>query len=230
MKRYQLIDGLRGFTVINMVIYHLIYNLKTFYGFHFPDQIYYYQQSICWSFILLSGFSMSFSKHLPRKIIILSMVSIVITGASYLLFPEETIYFGVIHFFAAATLLFYLFRKVFYRFPKKVGILLNVFLFAVTKSLPEGTLFFSKLSLPSVFYQKNLFYLGLPSDSFSSGDYFPIIPWIFLFLTGFYAHFFISLSKKEKSQNILHILGRHSLIIYLLHQPLLLGVLYCIFH
>lgn len=229
MQRYNTIDWLRGLTVIHMVIYHTLYSLHAFYGFSLAPQLYYYQQFICWSFILLSGFSLSFSRHLRRKILLLTGISLLITTVSALFVPQEAIYFGVIHFFALATLCFALLRKWIERIPPQFALVLSFLLFLVTKSLPEGTMFFSCISLPAVLYRTNLFFLGLPSDSFTSADYFPLIPWFFLFLTGFYLHYFISLQKKEASRNMIPILGRHSLFIYLLHQPVILAVLYLIF-
>ena len=59
-RRLRLVDGLRGLTIVSMVIYHLLYDLYIIYGLD-PDWaahtgVRLWQQSICWVFIFISGF------------------------------------------------------------------------------------------------------------------------------------------------------------------------------
>ena len=62
--RYYLVDALRGLALINMVLYHFSYDIFVIYGQN-PDWLgstasFLWQQGICWSFILISGFSWRF--------------------------------------------------------------------------------------------------------------------------------------------------------------------------
>ena len=77
----------------------------------------------------------------------------------------------------------------------------------------------------------HLWILGLRTADFVSADYFPLLPWIFIFLFG------ASLGGRIKERRLperfyglacppLEAVGRHSLLIYLLHQPVLMGLSY----
>ena len=74
-------------------------------------------------------------------------------------------------------------------------------------------------------------FLGFPDPGFFSGDYFPLFPWIFLYLTGYFLYgMFVKFPEVKKALAIhlpvpfLETAGRHSLLLYLLHQPLLMLV------
>ena len=85
------------------------------------------------------------------------------------------------------------------------------------------------LRLPEALYQNVLTaYLGFPPPDFGSSDYFPLIPWCFLFLTGFYLHGLCGkqiLAVRWKGIAPLNLIGRHALGIYMLHQPVIYGLL-----
>lgn len=229
-KRYNLIDFLRGFTIINMIIYHGIYDLEAFYGIEIPYNLYYYQQYICMSFILISGFSLNFSKNYFKKFLILTVVSLVITIATYLFDKNEAIYFGIIHFFAAAMLIHIIFKDFIKKINSKIGIAISLILFIIFKNIYYGDIFFGMVKVPERLYNLNLFVLGLPSPNFLSADYFPIIPWIFLFYVGYFLYDFINLQKKEASNNIINIMGRLSLLLYVVHQIVLVVLLSAVFY
>ena len=86
-------------------------------------------------------------------------------------------------------------------------------------------------TLPDWLYRNHLTaYLGFPHSGFFSTDYFPLVPWIFLFLTGL----FLFRITNDKGWNeklfargqvpLLNLIGRNSLLVYLLHQPVLYGL------
>ena len=107
-------------------------------------------------------------------------------------------------------------------------------LFVLLRNCPKGSLGFEGLvitELPRWLYRNNLTaYLGFPQPGFFSTDYFSVLPWIFLFLTGFFLQRFLSernLNEKLFAKGnvpVLNWIGRHSLIVYLLHQPILYGL------
>ena len=85
--------------------------------------------------------------------------------------------------------------------------------------------------LPATLYRNLLTtYLGFPHRGFFSTDYFPLLPWFFLFVTGYFLH--RVLDQRNLTQRlfargrvpVLNWMGNHSLIIYLLHQPILYGL------
>ena len=96
----------------------------------------------------------------------------------------QSIWFGVLHLNAAAVLLTCLVRPLLQRIPAKAGLAASAALFALTNQLPQGFIGFEGLrlcALPAGLYRANLFWLGLPDlTRFSSADYFPLLPWVFL--------------------------------------------------
>ena len=72
-------------------------------------------------------------------------------------------------------------------------------------------------------------YLGFPGPGFYSTDYFSLIPWLFLFWAGFYLYKVVGRPRMEPLRRSicppLGWIGRHSLVIYMLHQPVLYGLL-----
>lgn len=94
-------------------------------------------------------------------------------------------------------------------------------LFALTWSIPK-----------TIYLVPYLAWLGFPSLGFVSGDYYPIIPFIFMYLAGYFAaHIAQGIDKTVPSWAYanplpaLASLGRHALPFYLLHQPIILGFL-----
>ena len=89
-------------------------------------------------------------------------------------------------------------------------------------------------ALPQGLYANYLTaYFGFYPVSFYSSDYFPLLPWLFLFWAGYYLHPLVGRKRMEPlRQSVcppLGWLGRHSLVLYLLHQPVIFGVLTLVF-
>ena len=112
------------------------------------------------------------------------------------------------------------------------GLLMSAALFFLTRNVNRGFLGFEKwnfLKLPGEWYDNWIgTYLGFPERGFYSSDYFSLIPWFFLFLTGYFVNRLLYqknllLYLEAGKSKILEILGRYSLQIYVLHQPLLYG-------
>ena len=123
------------------------------------------------------------------------------------------------------------------RIPPVLGAATSLLLYALTCGIPRGYIgfFYIKLfSLPEKLYDIGfLFFAGFPSKSFHSSDYFPLLPWIFIFLLGFFLWEQIKSSGADKffvrGIPVLDLIGKYSLIIYLIHQPVLMGICQLIF-
>ena len=190
-NRYALLDELRGLDLIGMMCYHGLWDVVFLFGVQLPWYTgmpgHLWQQSICWVFILLSGFCLPMGHH-PYK--------------------RGALVFGA------------------------VGAVVSVALFGLTYHAQLGYLGFGDgwVLLPRFLYQ-NLFtaYLGFYPEGFFSTDYFPLVPWLFLFWSGFFLHHLVGRERMEPLRRsicpTLGWLGRHSLVVYLLRQPVLYGVL-----
>ena len=125
------------------------------------------------------------------------------------------------------------------KIPNAAGLIGSVAAFAVLRNVSGGSLGFENwviCQLPEGLYRNYLTaYLGFPQRGFYSTDYFPLIPWFFLFLAGFFLFRILdgkNLNGRLFSRGqipVLNWLGRNSLLVYLLHQPILYGLCLLIF-
>ncbi len=233
-KRVRLLDGLRGFSVMSMVAYHGMFDLVWLFGVNIAWykgwQGYLWQQSICWTFILVSGAALHYGKKTLQRGALVLGCALVVTLVSYMAMPGQLVVFGVLHMLGLSMLLFGALRRLLEKIPPLWGFLGSFVVFLLTKSLPWGFLGVGDVALwalPGALYQTPfLFPLGLPGPGFFSGDYFPLLPWFFLFLAGYYGWGLLKNRAKASppGRNPLEWAGRHSLLIYMLHQPLLYGL------
>ena len=242
-QRLHFLDALRGFTLINMIAFHGLWNLVYLFGiradWYTGTPGYLWQQWICWTFILLSGFCRSFSRnHLKRGMTVFGG-GLLVTAATCIAMPESRIVFGVLTCIGSCMLLMIPVEKAAKKIPAPVGLLLSFGLFVLLRNVSDRSLGFESwviCPLPESLYRNLLTaYLGFPPRSFFSTDYFPLLPWFFLFLTGYFLFRFLEERKLNETLfargnvPVLNWLGRHSLIVYLLHQPVLYGLCLLLF-
>lgn len=227
-KRIDLLDATRGFCVIYMVFYHFMYNLVYMVGvnssFLYNPIMNILQFVVASLFITLCGISCNFSKSNLKRGSKLFLIAIIITIATYCFSPSFYVVFGIIHFLAFATLSYGLFQKFFEKIRLNFSFpLILLALFA----------WFYLNILPLRFDISGLSFLGITNTNFRSSDYFPVFPWIFLFYIGIY------LGRKIKENqfpawfysyknSFLANIGKKSLAIYVLHQPILIALTYAI--
>lgn len=241
-ERYYLLDGLRGLTLLSMIAYHGMFDLVELYGqqvdWFWKTPGYVWQQSICWTFILLSGFCWKMGSRPVRRGLIVSGGGLLVTAVTYLFMPSERILFGILTFTGAAMLLVALLSKFLKRIPAAAGFVLSAVLFFCTRNVNGGYFGFEGILLgrvPESFYRNYVTAaLGFPQPGFFSGDYFSLIPWIFLYLCGYFLYDLLMEKEGVKKlfrcrAGLLEWIGRHSLIIYLLHQPVLMLIWELIF-
>lgn len=240
-RRLHLLDELRGFAVLCMVAFHGFFTLGELFGSSIGTQLLDFftpvEPFFAGGFILLSGICCHLSRsNLKRGLKLLGIavgLSLVTFGLEALGLSGVSIWFGVLHLLAFGMLCFGLLRPLLGRCPMWVGLIAFLLLFLFTYSVPEGRIGFLwfQFPLPDAWFESSyLFFLGFPSAFFSSADYFPLIPWLFLFLSGTFLGRTVAKGNLPALFYRLHSrffswIGRHALVIYLLHQP----VLYLVF-
>ena len=195
--RYYFIDGIRGIAIINMTLFHFLYDVYIVYAkcptwYNLPA-IHIWQQMICWTFIFVSG-------------------------AVLLMLPLE---------------------KTLKEIPAVCGMAISFLLFLLCKQIQSGMIGVPgllEIQVPDLLYDiRILTPFGFPYKGFYSSDYFPLFPWIFLYLCGFYFNQIfmkhISWQKYARCKiPCLSAIGSRTIWIYLLHQPLSMLICFLTFH
>ena len=240
-KRIAVLDALRGAALVQMVVYHGLYDWVYVFGqsaawFTASRNAYLWQQAICWTFILVSGASFHYSRRGLRRGALVFGCGMLLTAVTLAVLPSERILFGVLHFLGLAMMLSAAVRGLLLRVPACAGFLASAALFCLTKQLPYGFLGFLDVrlwALPQTLYQSAwTFPLGLMGPGFYSADYFPLFPWLFLFWAGLYGWRLLMATRAGAALRalrpvpVLNALGRRSLLCYMLHQPLLLAAVW----
>jgi len=224
-KRYSEVDILRGIAVVMMVIFHFVFDLNYFnvYKFNIYNGFWlYFARLIAIIFIFLVGVSLTlvyyrknygFLDYFKKGSVVFGF-GLLITLVTYLFLREGTIIFGILHFIGIAIILGSLFLSF-----KNLNLILGAILI--------GLGFYINKFIVSYPW---LVWFGLKFNNFYTLDYFPLLPWFGVILLGIYfgkvlypkgkRRFNINLENKYLS-----FLGRHSLVIYLLHQPILILVI-----
>lgn len=238
-KRIHLLDELRGLSVFCMVFYHAFYSIGII--FHVPffiSLLKFFMPAepfFAALFIVISGISSNLSRSNIFRGAKLLVVALAVTLVTYLVEPKFIILFGVLHMLSAAMLIYGILQKPLSKVPTIFGMTTCAVMFFLTYDVAFGWLGIKGLfgiKLPTFLYSTSwLFPLGLPNASFSSSDYFPLIPWFFAFLFGTFLGKYAAAERFPKFTYKKHIpffsfLGRHALIIYIVHQPIIFGLTY----
>ena len=243
-KRYAALDILRGFILVSMILYHGIWDIVYLFGAQWEwfgsGLAYTWQQSICWSFLLLSGFCWHFGKTKWKRGLQVFGAGIAVSLVTVFLMPEGQIIFGVLTLIGSSMLLLIPLDKVLRHVPPVLGFVLSFIAFVITRNVNGGYLGFESwnwMALPENLYANyGTTYLGFMHQGFYSADYFSLVPWLFLYVAGYFLYGII---RKQNWLSVLDVkdclwtawlewMGRHSLIIYMLHQPVIYGVLYLV--
>lgn len=224
-KRYHLLDMLRGICIILVVGYHALYNVSVVFGQRLPffatDGMEVFRVSFVGVLVLLSGISCSLSRSNLKRGIKTLLCGLLISAVTILIMPSQRILFGVLHFFGVAMIIYAPLKDLVERMPAFLGAGVSMVVFLLTYHIYS----YADFELPRSFV---LFILGF-NTGFYSADYYPLIPWFFLFLAGgFLGRFFVqgTVPRFFEANPVkpLSFIGRHTLIIYLAHQPILYGL------
>lgn len=242
-KRYLLIDGIRGFAVANMVLFHLLYDVFMVYGinphWYFLPHIHIWQQAICRTFIFVAGFVWRLGEENNlRRGIFFNACGLTISLITSTVLPSEAVWFGILNFMGCAVLLTLPLHQHMQKIPPAAGMSAALAAFLFFRHVQRGYLGVATiplLPLPEWLYRvKVLTPFGFPYPGFSSSDYFPLLPWYFLFLAGYFC--FLAFEKREawqraacKNVPFFSLIGQKAIWIYLAHQPLCMLVCAALF-
>lgn len=231
--RYQYLDILRWLAIVLMILFHLNYSLVYIFGneiLNFSEVFWYTLGKIsALGFMFISGMSFYLAsqkysrEELTEKYLkyalILALCAGSITLVTALFFPEQLILFGILHFFALSFALFPFVTR-------------SKFLITLTIIASISIYLYFPPRIDSWF----LFPLGFVPSNFYSTDYYPLIPYFSVILFWYLWGEFLSKNKllrylhvaRELNfvEKMLSYVGKHSLMVYLVHQPVILGFLF----
>lgn len=231
-KRIWELDVLRGVCILGMVVVHLIYDLQTFFSLPFLADSRLFDLVKQWGgvlFLLISGICVTLGSHPVRRGLIVfacGLICSAVTAGMYFLNMADKsiiIYFGVLHCLGVCMLLWPLFK----RLPVWALGLLGLGLTVLGLWISGNVVVDFPWLIP----------LGLVPGDFASSDYFPLLSNLGFFLVGA----FLGKTLYRKKETLLPRvspanpvlafftrLGKWSLPVYLLHQPVITGLLYLI--
>jgi len=237
-KHYALIDYLRGIAIILMFIYHFCFDLNYY---NFIETNFYvnpwwinFRIVIVSLFLWLVGISLFLSaqngihfKRYIKRLALLAVAAALVSISSYVTFPDSYIFFGILHFIIVASLVGLLFTRFHY---------LNL-------ALGIGLIILGVQYSSEIFDQANLQWIGFMTHRPFTEDYAPFAPWFGVVLIGLFSGSLIFKRRtfpllsnvfthwteiKTRQQAIVCGMGRYSLLLYLVHQPVFMGILYVI--
>ena len=231
VQRIILFDIVRGAAIIGVIFYHFVFDLRLleFIETDISNHLgwFIFARVLSGSFLVLSGVGLVFAHHggmrwraFFKRFFVIGIAALGITLVTFLTYKEIFVYFGILH----AIAIFSLLALPFLRAP--LWLLSAVILFV--------------LSLPMfirnpIFNEKIFSWIGLWDTPPMTGDLVPIFPAFGLVLVGVLAArillkynlvgWLASFSPVGAWVKFLVKAGRWSLIIFLIHQPILLGIL-----
>jgi len=231
--RVTALDNLKGVGIILMLILHAFFDLKTFspeghftfvwipesawhLGTRVIGVIFFFSAGIsCW-LKYHSGNEKTF-KDFAQSSTTLFLAAAAVTLGTKLFTPEFIVYFGVLHCLACSRILTYPFLRLRYANLWIGGLILASGFFLRQQEIET----------------RGWIWLGVPSSEGSGGDWYPLIPWLGVSLLGIFAAGEISRRKAAiripRALNLPRFvgwLGKHSLAVYLIHQPVFVGAIF----
>ena len=227
--RFAEIDIARAVAVLMMITFHILFDVNSFeiYSINVDTGfLWWFARVTAGTFIFIAGISLTirYSRSKEFRMFLLRGMKIfcwglAITLVTWLVMPETYIIFGILHFIGIGIILGYFFVR--FR-------LINLGLGAV---LIAGGVLLMRTSFSFPW----LLPLGLMPTDFQTADYIPLLPWFGVLLIGicagntFYPDGQRSFNLQLKANRFtrpLAFMGRKSLLIYLVHQPLIIAILF----
>jgi len=225
-KRIDGLDIFRGFAILAMILYHFTYDLNYFriisLDMNHTLATLVIRYTIISIFLLSMGMSLALVHNraikwssIRKRILQLGLASLLVTVATYIVFPTSWIYFGILHFILVASLITVMLLK----FPKVILLLTLVILIGSVMHVLNMNWLYALLKEP----------LFLPNYT---EDLVPLFPWLaVVFIGTLLVHHnlhekifkFPLFNTKFRINRLLKKMGQHSLLIYLIHQAIIFG-------
>lgn len=221
------LDAARGVAVVAMVVFHTAWDLSSLQLIE-TDVVAspgwsWFARSIAASFLALAGIGLVLAhgdgirlRAFGRRLAMLVAAALAITAVTRVVFPDSYIFFGILHGMAVSSVL----ALPFARAPAWAAALMAGFVWAAPLVL-TGPAFDAPL----------LAFLGLGTVVPDTNDYVPVFPWTGFVFAGMAAARLVRARRiavaagAGRGWHLLAALGRRSLLVYLLHQPLIFGAL-----
>lgn len=232
LARIELLDIVRGLAIIGVVIYHFMFDLRLLEFINLDVTVdpawVFFARTLSSTFLALVGFGLVFSHHSGmhwksfwKRFAIIFVAAIGISVATFFAFPNMFVYFGILH----AIAIFSVLALPFLRAP--IWLIAATMIFIL--SLP---FFFSA----AIFNEKLFSIMGLWQTPPVTVDLVPVFPSFGLTLLGVLVArlvikfnvvtYLAAIATNAGFFNVLKKAGRWSLVIYLVHQPIMLAILY----
>lgn len=220
-KRYRYIDVVRGVAIIGMLIHHFMYDLYKFdylsaevlFNRHFVS----FLTFGAGVFVFISGVCTSFSSNNYKRGGIILGVAYLFQIFTYFFMSDSYIAFGILHLLGWCNILAEVLKSAYSRVRNKkitIGVLL-----LISVIVGYGIEHLNPIEISW------LYPFGFYDNSFYSADYFPLLPWIFVFMSGIvYGQYQLKCESIRWLDRVrckpIEFIGRNTLWIYILHQPI----------
>lgn len=239
-RRIHFLDELRGFAIICMIVHHTFLDIGDVLGLDWGYDVFdalCTVQPIFWAiFIVVSGICTRLSRNSAKRGLIVLACAFIITLVTAVFMPlfgfvGAEIYFGILHCLGICMIIVGLTMPLIKKIDFRIGAVVSAVLFFFFYGIDMHHLLFGLIKLPdSIYFTNMLAPIGLHTTSFYSADYFPVVPWIFMFYFGAFVGKPVSEDKLPKFMYTKHskalsFIGKNSLWVYLIHQPIIYSVM-----
>lgn len=236
--RVYMLDTIRGIIILGVVVYHFLFDLWDIF-----DMNLWWMESFLVNavrdfgagvLIFISGISSLLSRNNVKRGVKTLICALILSLVTWLVMPDNFIFFGILHFLGLMMLVYGIIGRTVNKIPRIVGFAVFAAIFVFTYPLvidgTVGLLNIWKINIPNELKTSlGTYILGFGGGEMISADYFPILPWSALFFAGTYIGNYV---KEKKIPAFMYrdmcrpvtFLGQNTLVIYLLHQPVIFGL------